>query len=48
MKLGSDGCECNLKYLVLRVQNCNDWVRKLSPLMCIDMGTNEGLFNSNT
>ena len=33
---------------MLRGKNCDDWVRNLNSLICIDMGTNEGLFNSNT
>ena len=39
---------CNLKSLMLRGLDCDDWVRKLNSLMCIDMVTAEGLFNSNT
>ena len=31
-----------------RGQNFDELVRYLNPLMCIDMGTTEVLFNSNT
>ena len=48
MEQGSYGFVCNLNSLVLRGQNCDNWVRNLNPLMYIYMGTTEGLLNSNT
>ena len=48
MELGSDGCVCNLNSLMLRGRNCDDWVRILISLMCVDMGTPELVFNINT
>ena len=48
LELGSDGCVCNLKSLMLGGPKCDDWVKNLNQLTCIDMGMTEGLFNSNT
>ena len=48
VELGSDGCEWNLKSLMLRGRNCDSWARKLNPLMYIEMGMTEGVFNINT
>ena len=48
MELASDGMMCNLKSLILMGQNCDNWVRKLTLLIFIDMGTTEGVFNINT
>ena len=38
----------NLNSMMLRGQNCDDWVRNLTPLMCIEIVTTEVVFNSNT
>ena len=43
-----DGCVCNLKSLMLRIKNCDDLVKNLNTLMCIDIGTIAVLFNINT
>ena len=43
MGLGSDGLVYDLKSLVLRGQNCDDWLTNLNSLMFVDMGTPEGL-----
>ena len=48
MELDHDVLVCNLRSLMLMGRNCDDWVRKFNPLMCIEMGITEGLFNMNT
>ena len=48
MELGIDGFVHNLNSLMLRGRNFDDWVRILIPLMCVDMGTPELVFNINT
>ena len=48
VELDSDGLVCNLKSLMLMGINCDNWGRNLNPLMCIDKGRTEELFNSDT
>ena len=48
MGIGSDVCVCNLKSLMLRGQNYDEWVRNLNALICIYIGKPELLFNGIT